>query len=64
MDPAIRAAWDRVRSFIADELECRESSMMPPSNDDASYIESAKAALRAADQLGVHLGAQTGRANV
>ena len=37
--------------------------MMPPSNnDDASYIESAKAALRAADQLGVHLGAQIGSA--
>lgn len=63
MDPAIRAAWERVRNFIADELECRESSMMPPSNDDASYIESAKVALRAADQLGVHLGTQTGRSN-
>jgi hypothetical protein len=58
-----RVAWKRVRAFIADELECRESSMMPPSDDDARYIASAKEALRAADQIGIYMGRQGGRSN-
>jgi hypothetical protein len=62
LDDAIRAAYETVRNFISEELECREASLLPIScPDDIGYIDSAKAALSAADQLGVHLGVNTGQ---
>ena len=36
-----------IEAFTADELDCRESSMMPPSNGDALYIDSARLVLLA-----------------
>jgi len=60
-EEAIVAAVLRAESFIADELECRESSMMPPSDGDAAYIESAKAALRAIERIKDYLGAEDTR---
>lgn len=57
-EEAIVAAVLLAERFIADELECRESSMMPPSNDDAAYIESAKAALRAIETIRFSLGVE------
>jgi hypothetical protein len=55
-EEAIVSAVLRAKNFIADELECRESSMMPPSDGDAAYIESAKAALLAIEQIETYLG--------
>jgi len=58
-EEAVASALKQVRAFIADELECRESSMMA-SDQDASYIMSAKAALQAVDELAMNLTGPAG----
>ena len=61
VEEAIVAAVQRVEIFISEELECRLASMLPASDTgDQGYIDSAKAALRAANQIKIHLGAQGG----
>ena len=60
-EEAIVAAIERVEFFISEELECRQRSLLPTSETgDQSCIDSAKAALRAANQIKIYLGAQGG----
>jgi hypothetical protein len=44
---SLSEAFDKVHTFIIEELENRERSMLPASETDAGYIESARAAERA-----------------
>ena len=52
----IAAAFSCIETFVAEELECRERSMIPPFDDyETKYIDSAKAALSAVTQIKAHL---------